>query len=378
MTMSNRFVRIGLAAGVAAGLTGVARAEASGVSAPVQTASTQSASPTMSSADVQRLQDAVYDLGGDISRLRGRDASLASRLDDQLNELRDEVIYLKVKLRKESNVSRSEYSDLRDRLDSLRAQARGETSSSASSSSSAGTSATTGAGVAATGPATAATTSGSRSAGSTGTSTSSSTRASNPDVEAPSPSSSSSSSSSSTSASTRGARGGREIPVGQEIDVRLQSTITSNTAQVEDRFEATTLVDMLEGEHVLVPAGSVMRGVVQAVNKAGRLDRKGSLTLSFDEITTKGRTYPIRATVTQAIESEGVKGEVGKIGAGAGVGAIIGGILGGFKGALAGILIGGGGTIAATEGKDVTLDSGTVLRVRFDSPVALDNSTPRR
>lgn len=374
MTMSNRFVRIGLAAGVAAGLTGVARAEASGVSAPVQTASTQSASPTMSSADVQRLQDAVYDLGGDISRLRGRDASLASRLDDQLNELRDEVIYLKVKLRKESNVSRSEYSDLRDRLDSLRAQARGETSFSASSSSSASTSATTGAGVAATGPATAATTSGSRSAGSTGTSTSSSTRASNPDVEAPSPSSSSSS----TSASTRGARGGREIPVGQEIDVRLQSTITSNTAQVEDRFEATTLVDMLEGEHVLVPAGSVMRGVVQAVNKAGRLDRKGSLTLSFDEITTKGRTYPIRATVTQAIESEGVKGEVGKIGAGAGVGAIIGGILGGFKGALAGILIGGGGTIAATEGKDVTLDSGTVLRVRFDSPVALDNSTPRR
>lgn len=374
MTMSNRFVRIGLAAGVAVGLTGVARAEASGVSTAVQTASTQSASPTMSSADVQRLQDAVYDLGGDIARLRGRDASLANRLDDQLTDLRDEVIYLKVKLRKESNVSRSEYSDLRDRLDSLRAQARGETSSSSSSSSSASTSATTGAGVAATGPATAATTSGSRSAGSTGTSTSSSTRASNPDVEAPSPSSSSSSS----SASTRGARGGREIPVGQEIDVRLQSTITSNTAQVEDRFEATTLVDMLEGEHVLVPAGSVMRGVVQAVNKAGRVDRKGSLTLSFDEITTKGRTYPIRATVTQAIESEGVKGEVGKIGAGAGVGAIIGGILGGFKGALAGILIGGGGTIAATEGKDVTLDSGTVLRVRFDSPVALDNSTPRR
>ena len=58
-----------------------------------------------------------------------------------------------------------------------------------------------------------------------------------------------------------------------------------------------------------------------------------------------------------------------RIGTGAGVGAIIGGILGGFKGALAGILIGGGGTIAATEGKEVELPQGTVLRVRFDSPV---------
>jgi len=55
-----------------------------------------------------------------------------------------------------------------------------------------------------------------------------------------------------------------------------------------------------------------------------------------------------------------------------GVGAIIGGILGGFKGALAGILIGGGGTIAATEGKDVELPPGTVLRVRLDSPLILD------
>ena len=61
----------------------------------------------------------------------------------------------------------------------------------------------------------------------------------------------------------------------------------------------------------------------------------------------------------------------GRIGTGAGVGAIIGGILGGAKGALAGILIGGGGTIAATEGKDVELPPGTVLRVRLDSALEL-------
>jgi hypothetical protein len=159
--------------------------------------------------------------------------------------------------------------------------------------------------------------------------------------------------------------------VGQELDVRLQTALNSGTAQVEDRFEATTLVDMFEGERLLVPAGSVLRGVVTSVNPATRTDRKGSLTLSFDQLTVNGRSHPIRATVTQALESEGIKGEAGRIATGAGVGAIIGGILGGFKGALAGILIGGGGTVVATEGKDVELPAGTVLRVRFDAPLAL-------
>jgi TolA-binding protein len=163
-----------------------------------------------------------------------------------------------------------------------------------------------------------------------------------------------------------------EIPVGTEFDVRLQNSLTSKTAEVEDRFEATTMVDLQdERGRVLVPAGSVMRGVVSSVNPATRMDRKGSLTVAFDRITIDGRSYPIRATVSQALESEGIMGEKAKIGIGAGAGAILGAILGGTKGAIAGILIGGGGTIAATEGKDVELPSGTVLRVRMDSPLNL-------
>ena len=59
---------------------------------------------------------------------------------------------------------------------------------------------------------------------------------------------------------------------------------------------------------------------------------------------------------------------MGRIGAGSAIGAIIGGVLGGVKGAVLGVLIGGGGTIAATEGKDVTLPPGTILRVRLDNP----------
>jgi hypothetical protein len=163
-----------------------------------------------------------------------------------------------------------------------------------------------------------------------------------------------------------------EIPSGSEVDVRLLTALTSDTAQVEDRVEATTMIDLYDrSNQLLVPAGSTLTGWVTSVDRASRTDRKGSLTIEFNRLRVNNRNYDVKAYVTQALESEGIKGETARIGAGSAVGAIIGGILGGVKGAVAGILIGGGGVIAATEGKDVHLPEGTVLRVRFDSPVPL-------
>jgi len=271
-------------------------------------------SSNVTQADVQRLQDNVYLADRDVSQLRSRDAARANQLLTELDDLRDEVVYLKVKLRKERTLARSEYADVRDRIEDLRSRARGESTAAAA-------------------PAPA---------------------------PAPRP--------------TTATAGTVEIPTGTELDVRLQNTLNSGTAQVEDRFEGTTLVDVGVGSRVAIPAGSVMRGVITGVEPATRTNRTARMTLSFDQITVSGRSYPIRGTVTQAIEGEGIKGEAGRTAAGAGVGAIIGGILGGFKGALAGILIGGGGTIAATEGKEVELPQGSVLRVRIDSPVQIQTS----
>jgi hypothetical protein len=166
-------------------------------------------------------------------------------------------------------------------------------------------------------------------------------------------------------------RGDRSVPAGSELDVRLNTRLSSKDAMVEDRIEATTVVDLYGGDDLLVPAGSLLLGHVTAVDKATRTDRKGSLTVEFSRLTVNGRTRDVRATVTQALESEGIKGEAARVGAGAGVGAIIGGIIGGVKGAIAGILIGGGGVLAATEGKDVDLPAGTILRVRFETAVRL-------
>ena len=257
----------------------------------------------LTAADIQRLQDNVFDTASDVSRLRQRDPRLADSLERDLDDLRDEVIYLKVKMRK-TGATRAEYMDLRDRIDRLRGQARGDAAPASTSSR-------------------------------------------RPAVdERLSPT---------------------EIPVGTEFDVRLQSRLNSGTARVEDRFDATTIVPYERNGRMLVPAGSVMRGIVNSVTPASRgVNRKGELTLVFDRFTIEGRTYSIRATVMQALQAES---DTGKVAAGAGVGAIIGGILGGFRGALTGILIGGGGTVAATEGNEVDLAPGTILRVRLDAPL---------
>jgi hypothetical protein len=295
----------------------------------------------VTATDIQRLQDQVYDASNEVSRLRNRDQVLADRLQAQLDDLRDEVVYLRVKLRKEGAVSRSDYNDVRNHVDAVRAEARGDAVRQGNANWPTAGSGNQG---------------GYGNQGGTGTP---GTGVYGGTVDQQNP-----------NRPNMPVRR-NEVPAGTEIDVRLERELSSATAQVEDRFTATTVADLYQGNDVLIPAGSVLRGVVSSVNKATRTDRKGSLTVAFDQINIRGRSYPIHATVTQALESEGIKGEAAKIGAGAGVGAIIGGILGGAKGALLGILIGGGGTIAATEGKDVVLPAGSVLRVKFDQPLVI-------
>jgi hypothetical protein len=163
-----------------------------------------------------------------------------------------------------------------------------------------------------------------------------------------------------------------EVPAGTEMNVRLSTKLNSGSVHVEDRFEATTQEDVRIAGRTAVPAGSVMRGIVSSVEPATRTNRTARMTLAFDQLTINGQAYPIRARVTQAIAGEGLKGEATKIAVGAGLGGVIGGLLGGVKGAAAGTLIGSGGSIAATEGKQVELSQGAVLRTRIDAPVQID------
>jgi hypothetical protein len=255
------------------------------------------AQATVTDADIKRLELAVSDARQDLAALRKTDGAKAAALQKELDKLADEVTYLRVKIGKEGNVPRGEYSTLRDRIDDLRTRA--------------GTGAT------------------------------------------PKP----------VDAIT--------VPVGTVIDVRLQSTVTSAAAIVEDTFDATTVDDVTGGGRVAVPAGSLVRGIVTNVERAGRADRTGSLTLFFDRITIRGRAHEMRGTVVGKVEA-GAGKEAGKVGGGAAVGAIIGAIIGGGQGAAIGAIAGAGGTIAATKGTDVRVPAGSILRIRLDAPLTID------
>jgi hypothetical protein len=258
----------------------------------------------VTATDISRLDAMVTDVERQIRTTERTDASLASQSSRSLAELRDEIAYLRVKLRRDGAVTRAEYTDVRDRLETLRLKTQGSPNAV---------------------PANAA-------------------------------------------VANMGAERMITVPVGTEMDVRLQTPLSSNTARPEQRFEATTVVDLEMGRDVAIPAGSVVRGFVSSVRQAGRIDRTGSLTLSFDELVAGQRISRLRASVVKALDPK-TTDDMTRIGAGAVVGAVLGGILGGGKGALLGVLIGGGGTIASTEGSDVDLPIGTILRIRLDQPL---------
>ena len=251
------------------------------------------------SMELSSLEQQLNEARSAVSRANGLSAAERGSLERELQDLEDELAYLRVKQRKGEQISNRETRELGERIDRFVQEANDRNYS-------------------ATSPAR-----------------------------------------------------GRVIPLNTELDVRLQTPLNSGTAQAEQRVEATTMVNLYRDDDLIVPAGSLLVGHVAAVDEASRTDRKGSLALQFTRLTVDGRPYDVRVSVIKALESEGLKGEAGRIGAGAGVGAIIGGILGGVKGALTGVLIGAGGVLVATEGKDVDLPIGTVLRVRFDTEVPL-------
>jgi hypothetical protein len=266
--------------------------------ARAQTAATES--------DINRLDVSAAEVARLATTLKTSDPTRAADVEKQLASLREEIVYLRVKLRRDG-VTRTEYADVRDRLETLRVRAAGDKV------------------------------------------------AAQPIVQ--------------DDPMVAGTRVWT-IPVGTELDVRLQTHLNSATAKVEQRFEATTVVDLKMDENVVLPAGTVVRGFVGSVRAATRTSRQGSLTLSFDEIVLKGSPTRMRATVTKALDGK-MSEDVSRIGTGAVVGAILGGLLGGGKGLLVGVLVGGGGTIAATDGTDVDLPPGTILRLRVDSPLEI-------
>lgn len=160
------------------------------------------------------------------------------------------------------------------------------------------------------------------------------------------------------------------VPAGTEVDIKVSAALGSGTVQNDQRFEGATLVDVKIGTDVAVPAGSIVRGFVSSFKSISPANRRGSLTLAFDELRIGERASRLRATVVDAFDPK-MSEDLTRIGPGVAANGTNGGILGSGKASLAGVIVGIGVILSAGPG-DVKLPAGAVLRIRIDAPVQLN------
>jgi hypothetical protein len=166
-----------------------------------------------------------------------------------------------------------------------------------------------------------------------------------------------------------------ELAAQSVIGLQLESSVTSETARVEDEVIARVTRDVRVGDRVAIPAGAKALGEVTLVERGARVRERARLAVRFTSIVLgDGTRLPID---TEPIYREGdsVRNEnAAKIGGGAIGGAILGGILGGAKGAAIGGSIGAGAGTAAVvaSGRNAaSLPSGSPVTVRIERPVVV-------
>ncbi|HEY0876778.1 MAG TPA: TrbI/VirB10 family protein [Vicinamibacterales bacterium] len=167
-----------------------------------------------------------------------------------------------------------------------------------------------------------------------------------------------------------------ELPASSVIGLEIETTISSEKAEVEDRVNARVTRDVYAEGRLAIPAGSRVIGHVTLVERGGKVKERARLGVRFHTLViADGRQVPLR---TETIYREGespANDSSRKIGGAAIGGAVLGAILGGGKGAIAGATAGAGaGTAAVMAGgrKPATLTNGSVVTVKLSSPVTLE------
>jgi len=164
------------------------------------------------------------------------------------------------------------------------------------------------------------------------------------------------------------------VPVGTDLKVRINDTLTSKESRVGDRFTAT-VIDPSRFDEARV------YGHVSSIQKSGKVKGRTSMNLAFDSVELRdGRKGVLHGYVTRVYSDDSGKADneggiesgsrtkqtVKRAGIGATVGAIVGGIAGGGKGAAIGLIVGGAGgagSLAVQGSKELKIESGTEMLV---------------
>lgn len=183
------------------------------------------------------------------------------------------------------------------------------------------------------------------------------------------------------------------VESGERFRVRMNDTINSKTARVNDRFTTTVTEPVYSSTGVVViPTGSTVTGRVDSVVAAKKGGDPGQISVSFIEVKLpNGTRRAINGSLTDLdtkkakSDNEGVaSGDDRKndkiifIGGGAAGGAVLGGAIGGGKGALIGGIIGAGAGLLGerlTKGEDAEVKSGTEFGVYLNQSISLPKFT---
>jgi len=159
------------------------------------------------------------------------------------------------------------------------------------------------------------------------------------------------------------------------IGLRIESTVSSEVAKVEDPVEARVTRDVRVGPEVAIPSGSRVLGSVIQAERGGKVKTAARIGVRFHTLVLPdGTRMPMQ---TEAIYREGKspgQESAAKMGAASVGGAILGAIIGGGKGAAIGGAVGAaGGTAAVMAGgrNPAVLSSGTLLTVHLSQPVTV-------
>jgi type IV secretory pathway VirB10-like protein len=165
------------------------------------------------------------------------------------------------------------------------------------------------------------------------------------------------------------------LPASSVIGLQVETALSSERAQVEDRVDARVTRDVLVNGRVAIPAGSRVFGSVTLVDRGGKVKGAARLGIRFHTLVLADGSEVALNTEPFYRDGESPAGDSAKkIGGATAVGAILGGILGGGKGAVIGGATGAaGGTAAAMAGdrNAAVVAAGSIVTVHLSSPATI-------
>ncbi|MCC7044512.1 MAG: hypothetical protein IT183_11655 [Acidobacteria bacterium] len=167
-----------------------------------------------------------------------------------------------------------------------------------------------------------------------------------------------------------------ELPANAVIGIRLDTTVSSETARVEDTVHARVSRPVVVDGVTVIPTGARLTGSVTVVERGGRFRERSRIGIQFTSVTIDDdRHIPIRTEGIYRVGEAPTGEATAKIGASAVVGSILGGVFGGKKGAAIGAATGaaGGTAIVAADGpNEAVLASGATFTLRLSEPATFE------